>query len=71
MPVRIAGMIRIPTFFIAVVFLAPLQALAWSSLGHRLVDEDLAQLIVALQFHLPARQFLAVGRLILGRAEHH
>jgi hypothetical protein len=42
MPVRIAGMIRIPSLLLACILLCPLHVLAWSNSGHRMVG-DIAQ----------------------------
>ena len=55
-------MIRLPKLLIALLFLAPLQALAWSDLGHRLVGE-------LAQRHLTAAANAQVAGLLQGEAE--
>ena len=55
-------MIRILTCFLACIFLFPLQAFAWSNLGHRLVGE-------IAQRHLTPAANAQVAELLQGEAE--
>ena len=62
MPVRIAGMIRIPKLLLACVLLCPFAAVAWSNLGHRMVG-DIAQR------HLTPAASAQVAALLQGEPE--